>query len=43
LTWSEVIRFVAAQPPVIALTIFLFELAVFGLGFALALIAATAK
>jgi serine/threonine-protein kinase len=43
LTWSEVIRFVAAQPPVIALTILLFELAVFGLGFALALIAATSK
>jgi serine/threonine-protein kinase len=32
LTWSEVITFVAAQPPVIALWIFLFELVVFGLG-----------
>jgi serine/threonine-protein kinase len=34
-TWSDWARFVATQSPVIALLIFLFELAVFGLGFAL--------
>jgi hypothetical protein len=35
LTWHEVITFVAAQPPVIALSILLFELVVFGLGLVL--------
>jgi serine/threonine-protein kinase len=34
-TWFDFLSFVAAQSPVIALLIFLFELAVFGLGFAL--------
>jgi serine/threonine protein kinase len=43
LTWSEFVSFVAAQPPVFVLLIFLFELTVFGLGFALASISTTAK
>jgi serine/threonine-protein kinase len=34
-TWSAFVSFVAAQPPLITLLIFLFELAVFGLGFGL--------
>ncbi len=42
-TWSDVVLFVAAQPSVIALLIFLFELIVFGLGFALGSISTTVK
>jgi hypothetical protein len=33
--WSEFVHFMAAKSPVIALLILLFEIAVFGIGFAL--------
>jgi eukaryotic-like serine/threonine-protein kinase len=39
-TWSNLVRFVAARPPLITLLIVLFELAVVALGFALGLVAA---
>jgi eukaryotic-like serine/threonine-protein kinase len=42
-TWSEFVGFLVAQPPAIALLLLLFELAIFGLGYALALLSTTAR